>query len=78
LRASWSTSRPSPDMPSLPTLTRPSILDRPGRQVFAIRQRLFVELIDGHDDEISLLSRRTVRAFRTFRKMLCQLGQQPD
>lgn len=75
LRVSWSTSRPSLDMPSLPTLTRPSILDRPGRQAFAIRQRLLVELMDGHDDEISLLSRRTVRALRTFRKILHRHGQ---
>ena len=78
LSASWFTSSPSPDMPSLPTLTRPSILDRPGRQAFAIRQRLLVELMDGHDDEISLLSRRTVRALRTFRKMLRQYGQRLD
>lgn len=78
LSASWFTSMPSFDIPSLPTLTRPSILDRPGRQVFAIRQRLLVELTDGHDGEISLLSRRTVRALRTFRKILHQHGQRLD
>lgn len=76
--ASWFTSRPLPSILSLPTLTRPSDLDRPGRQVFAIRQRLFVELMDGHDDEMSLLWRRTVRALRTFKKMLRQHGQQVD
>ena len=70
LSTSWSTSIPSADMPSLPTLTRPSTLDLPGRQPFAILQRLFVELMDGHDDEISFLSRRTVRALSTFMKML--------
>lgn len=75
LSTSWSTSMPSADMPSLPTLTRPSTLDLPGRQPFAILQRLFVELMDGHDDEISFLSRRTVRALSTFMKMLHGNGQ---
>jgi hypothetical protein len=70
LRLSWSTSRPPPVMLSAPTLTSPSALERPGRQAFAMRQRVFVTLSAGHDGDISLLSRRIVRALRTLRNML--------
>ena len=69
-RHSWFTSSPSLDISSYPILTRPSPLARFRGHRLATSHRFLVFVKGGHESMISLLSRRTVKALRTLRKML--------